>query len=83
METDNQADTIVSGSNFLPIHDFERSVDVSGWDASSGSIECPTIYWYIAYDHPISGQVYMMVYHQAIYCPRLIIHLLCPMQSRM
>ena len=71
------------GSNCLPIHDFGRSVDVSGWDASDGSAECPKISGAIAHDHLISGQVYMLMYHQATHCPRLTSHLMCPMQSRM
>ena len=58
-------------------------MDVSGWDAISGSVECSTISRSIAYNHPITGKLYMLVYHQAIYCPRLTSHLMCPMQSRM
>ena len=58
-------------------------MDVSGWDASDGSVECPTISGDIAYDHPTSGQVYFLVYHQAIHCPRLTIRLMFPMQIRM
>ena len=40
---DNHEDTTLLGSNLLPIHDFERLVDVSGWDLSAGSVECPKI----------------------------------------
>ena len=76
MEIDNHADTTVLGANFFPIHDFGRLVDVSGLDASAGSVECSTIYGTIAYVHPISGQVYMLVYHQDIHCPRLTSHLM-------
>ena len=82
MEIDNHVDTIVLGSNCLPIHDFGRSVDVSGWDASEGSFEFPKISWAISYDHPTNVQVDMLVYHQAIQCPRFTSHLMCSMQSR-
>ena len=58
-------------------------VYVSGWDGSDGSVECPTIYGDIEYDHPISGTVYMLVYHQAIHCPIFTSHLMCPMQILM
>ena len=58
-------------------------VDVYGWDASDESIKCPTISRAIVYDHPISGQVYILVYHQAINFPRLKNHLMCPMQSHL
>ena len=83
MGIDNHVDKMVLGSNSLPVNDFERSLDVSGWDASAESVECKIISGAIAYDHPISGQVYIMVYHRSIRCPRLANHLMCPMQSRM
>ena len=83
VEIDNHADTTVLGSNCLPIHDFGRLVDVSGWDASSGSVSCPKISGNIAYVHLTSVQVYMLVYHQAIHFPRITSHLMCLMQSRM
>ena len=83
MEINNHADTTVLGANFLPIHDLGRSVDVSDWENSDGSVECPTTSGAIAYDHPISEQVYKLVYYKAIHCPRLTSHLMCPMQSRM
>ena len=50
---------------------------------SAGSVECPTISGAIAYDHTIIGKVYMLVYRQAIHCPKLKNHLMCPMQSQM
>ena len=37
----------------------------------------------VAYDHPQTGQVYMLVVNQAIEVPHLQHHLLCPMQCRM
>ena len=36
---DNHADTMVLGSDCQPVHDFEKLVDISGWDASAGSVE--------------------------------------------
>ena len=68
------------GSNFLPVHDFEISVDEYEWEASSESVECPTIFGDIENDHPISGRVYMLVHHQDIHCPRPENHLMCLMQ---
>ena len=83
MDINNHADTMMLGSNCLPNHDFEILVDVSRWDVSAGCVGCPIISGTIAYDHPISGQVYMVVYHEAIHYPKLKNHLMCPMQSRM
>ena len=34
-------------------------------------VECPTIPGAIVYDHPIIGQVYMLVYHQVVHFSRL------------
>ena len=82
-EIDNHADTAVLGSNCQLVHDFEISLDVYGCDASAGSVECTTIFKDIACDHPISGKVYILVYHQTIYFPRIANHLMCPMQIRM
>ena len=67
MDIDNHADTTVLGSKFLQTHDFEILLDVSGWNASAGSVKCPTISGDISYAHPISGQVYILMYHQAIH----------------
>ena len=83
MEIDNHTDTTALESNFLLIHDFGRSVDVSWWDTIFGSVECTTISGAISYDNLISGKVSLLVYQQAIHCPRLTSRLMCPMQSRM
>ena len=83
MEIDNHADTTVLGRDVLVIHDFGCPVDVVGWNPKDGkSLECPTITGALAYDHPISGQTYILVYHQAIYCKSLQNNLMCPMQCR-
>ena len=80
MEINNHADTAVLGSNFLPVHDFEISVDLSTWDVRDISFECPTISRFIAYDHQISEKFYILVYHKVINCEILANHLMCPMQ---
>ena len=36
----------------------------------------------VAYDHPATGEVYMLVIHQAILIPGMPNNLLCPMQLR-
>ena len=41
-----------------------------------------TVSGVIGYDHPVTGQTYHLVIHQAISIPHLEHHLLCPMQSR-
>ena len=71
IDINNHADTTVLGSNCLPIHNFEILVDVSGRNTSVVGVEFPTIYGATEYDHQISGQVYMLVYHQAMNFTRL------------
>ena len=80
-DIDNHVNTTVLGSNCQPIHDFGISVGVSEWESSDGSVTCPIVSGAIAYDHPISKQVYMLLHHQKVHCPRLSNHLMYLMQS--
>ena len=79
---DNHAAIILLGINCLPVHDFSRIVDVSGYNPKSRSVECPTISGDVAYDHIINAQLYMLVYRQDICCKILNNYLICPMQIR-
>ena len=83
MECDSHADTSVVGKECLIVHDFERPVKVSGYDPREGTKEYRTVTGVVAYDHPQTGQTYMLVVNQAIEVPHLQNHLLCPMQCRM
>lgn len=83
VEIDNHADTTVLGRNCLKIHDYGRSVKVTGYNPSVGTKTCSTISGAVAYDHPQTGQAYLLVFNQAIYAPHLEHHLLCPMQCRL
>ena len=67
MELDTHADTTVLGKSCLIVQDFNKTVSVSGWNASAGSTECPTVTGVVAYDHPYTGITYMLVWQQAIY----------------
>ena len=83
MDLDTHADNTVLGNCCLLIHDTGRKVDVSGFSTALGSIELPIVSGAVAYDHPITGKVYILVFHQAIYCRQMDNHLICPMQCRM
>ena len=76
------ANTTVLGRNCLLIQDFDKTVSVTGWDASAGATECRTVSGVVAYDHPVTGQAYMLVFHQAINLESMDNHLICPMQCR-
>jgi hypothetical protein len=82
MDLDTHADNTVLGSSCLLVHDTGSKVDVLGFAAALGSIEPPIITGAVAYDHPITGKVFILVFHQAIYCRQMENHLICPMQCR-
>ena len=58
------------------------SGDVSGFSTALGliEIELPIVSGAITYDHPTTGKVYILVFHQAIYCCQMDNYLICPMQ---
>ena len=82
MELDTHADTTVLGKHCLVVQDFNRPVDVLGWDSKLGTIECPKVTGVVAYDHPTTGQTYMLVFNLAIYAESVENYLICPMQCR-
>jgi hypothetical protein len=60
------------------------SSDVSGFSTALGliEIELPIVPGAITYHHPTTGKVYILVFHQAIYCCQMNNYLICPMQCR-
>jgi hypothetical protein len=82
-ELDSHADNSVVGNDTaLMIHDFERPVNVHGYNDKIGHARCKTISAVLAYDHPTTGDTFMLVIHQAILIPSLKANLLSPMQMR-
>ena len=81
-ELDSHADTSVVGKELaLLIHDYDTPVCVHGYtEEVAHSSNCRIISAVIAYDHPETGDVYMLVIHQAILIPEMENNLLCPMQ---
>jgi hypothetical protein len=80
-ELDNHADTCVVGDNTaLVIHEFDQTVRVHGYTKSIGAMKAKTVSAVVAYDHPETGDTYMLVIHQVILVPKLKSNLLCPMQ---
>ncbi|KAL3757456.1 hypothetical protein ACHAWU_006663 [Discostella pseudostelligera] len=82
LELDSHADTCVLGRDVLIIQDFERPVEVQGFDPELGTQMFRTVSGVVAYHHPITGECFHLVIHQAIHVPHLEHHLLCPMQCR-
>ncbi len=82
LELDSHADTCVLGCNALILLDYNRPVIVEGNDPSLGTKTYATVSEVLAYDDPVTGEVYHLVINQAIHIPHLNQHLLCPMQCR-
>jgi hypothetical protein len=80
LELDSHADMTVLGAGTLIIQSYDRPVEVVGYDPQQGSQMFETVSSILAFDHPREGQVYHLVFHQAIHMPQLDHHLLCPMQ---
>ena len=74
--------TYVLCSNALVIQYHGRPANDLSYDPSLGDRPYQTVSGVIGYDHPITGQSYHPVIHQAISIPHLEHHLLCPMQAR-
>lgn len=83
-ELDSHAAMCVVGeTTALRIYDFGNPVSVHGYLPDVGSREmCNTVSAVVAYDHPETGEVYMLVIHQAVFIPAMQHNLLCPMQLR-
>ena len=82
LELDSHADTCVLGKDCLVILDYERPVQVVGYDPALGAKTYQTISGVVAHDDPVTGEVIHLVIHQAIHIPHLDHHLLFPMQCR-
>ena len=80
LELDSHADTSVLGGGALVVADFNEPVNVQGYDPLLGTKTYRTITGAVGYFDPVSGSVYHLVIHQAIYIPGLDHHLLSPMQ---
>ena len=82
LELDSHADACVFGRDCLVILDYDRPVQVVGYDPALGAKTYRTVSGVVAHDNPATGEVFHLVINQAIYIPHLDHHLLCPMQCR-
>ncbi len=82
LELDPHADTTVLGAGTLIIQSYDRPEEVVGYDPQQGWQTFETVSGVLAFDHPRDGQIYHLVFYQAIHLPQLDHHLLCPMQCR-
>ena len=80
LELDSNADTCVLGRDCLVILDYDRPVQVVGYDPALGMKTYRTISGVVAHDDPATGEIFHLVINQAIYIPHLDHHLLFPIQ---
>ena len=75
----------VIGQYALIVHDFNRPVNVIGYDPSKGIMtpNCQTVSAEVAYDCPMTGEVFIIEVRQAILIDHLHNNILCPMHMRM
>ncbi len=82
LELDSHADTCVLGHDALVLLDYIRPVIVKSYDPSLGTKTYATVSGVLAYDDPVTGEVYHLVINQAIHIPHLDHHLIFPMQCQ-
>jgi hypothetical protein len=66
---DSHADTTVLGAGALIIESYDQPVEVVGYDPQQGSQRFEMVNGILIFDHPRDGQVYHLVFHQAIHMP--------------
>ena len=82
-ELDSHADTCVGGSNFLPIGEPKRTVNVYAFSKEYGSRTYPITSMATVWVSPADGQSYLLIVNEGIYCGDALRHsLLCPTQLR-
>ena len=79
---DSHADTTVPGKGRLMVHDFDRPINVTGYDPDDGSKFCRTVKGVLDYDQHHNSKPYLMVINTAIHLDHLEHHLMCTMQCR-
>ena len=82
LELDSHTGTTVVGKVCLMVHDFDRPVNVTGYDPEDGSKVCQTVKGVLAYDKRQTGKPYFMIINQAIHLDHLRHHLMFPMHCR-
>jgi hypothetical protein len=83
-DLDSHADQCAVGHNSLIVHDFERPVNITGYDPSGPtSKNLRTVSAALAYDDPFIGETVILLVHQAIFIPEIAHNLLSTMQVRL
>jgi len=83
-ELDSHADTVVAGSSCKVLELTNQSCEVYPYADHYGPVtNVPITKVATAYDHPVSGETYILVFGQALYMGNSMDHtLICPNQAR-
>ena len=83
-ECDTNADTCCLGTNFVILHHTFRTADVYAYDSSIKPVEnIPIVTGATAYDDPVTGDTFILVFHESLYYGTRLDHsLINPNQLR-
>ena len=84
IDLDSHVETCVIGQHALIVHYFNPPVNVVGYDPSKGimTTNCRTVSAAVAYDFPMTGEVFIIEVHQAILIYHFHNNKFCPMQMK-
>ena len=71
-DLDSHADTCVVGKHALIVHLLEKKVHVTGFDPAQGKVkDLDLVSAALAYDCPTTGEVSILMVHQAVHVPTM------------
>ena len=79
MDLDIHAGTILLGGECMKIYNWNRPVKLSGYNPKDRESIFQAISGEFPYDHPHTGQVYLLIFHQFINANNIDHHLMCTM----
>ena len=83
-DLDSHADQCAVGRNALLVHDYERPINVTGYNPTGPvASDLRTVSAALAYDDAVTGQTVILLVNQAIYIPYLNHNLLGTLQLRL
>jgi hypothetical protein len=81
-DIDNHSDAIVLGKHCLVLNDFDRPVEVQGYDPGGPIYTARTITGAVGYQDRVTGGIVILIFHQALHLPHLEHNLISPFPLR-
>ena len=79
-DLDSHAECCVLGKHCLVLQDFDRPVEVKGYDPTGPIYTAKTVSAAVAYQDMVTKGIVVLIIHQALYIPHLEHNLLSPIQ---